>query len=174
MSEPRSHTATPKGAAATRLAAALSLALLPAGCGGGGVQGEPWVELGTGGEAFEPLADGQDLAFEQGPQGGFHLPVALRAGGVRPSEAEVRMVTHPAGQERPRQEGIYVVDLARAGDPGVYEYLGLTAILTRPECMVDRELHLALELTDRKGRAASDARVVVPRRTEAGPSASCE
>lgn len=44
-----------------------------------GVAGLPVLEVGTGEDAFEALTEGQDLAMVHGAQGGWHLPVALRA-----------------------------------------------------------------------------------------------
>lgn len=62
--------------------------LLPAalGCSGGAdpSTSEPApecaarVELGTGTTAFAPLAEGAGLAMVHGPQGGYHLPLAVR------------------------------------------------------------------------------------------------
>jgi hypothetical protein len=42
------------------------------------------LEIGTGVEAHAPLAPGGALAVHQGPQGGFHVYLTLRARGVAP------------------------------------------------------------------------------------------
>ncbi|MCB9666088.1 MAG: hypothetical protein H6732_18415 [Alphaproteobacteria bacterium] len=47
-----------------------------------GEPGAPVLEVGTGEETFEALTEGQDLAMVHGAQGGWHLPVAVRAAHV--------------------------------------------------------------------------------------------
>jgi hypothetical protein len=49
------------------------------------VWGEPWIELGTGVVAFEPLDDGDDIELVAGIQGGWHLDATLRFDGFGPS-----------------------------------------------------------------------------------------
>lgn len=46
--------------------------------------GPPWLEVGAGSTAFEPLADGDAIELVQGPQGGWHVDVAARFGGMSP------------------------------------------------------------------------------------------
>jgi hypothetical protein len=43
---------------------------------------DPWVEVGTGADAFEPVEDGDVLAVERGSQGGQHVWAGVRAWGV--------------------------------------------------------------------------------------------
>lgn len=68
-------------AIAVILAGAFALA-----CGGGDGDGPDAgpasATLGTGIDAFEPLAAGQDLFIVQGPQGGYHFFVSVSATGV--------------------------------------------------------------------------------------------
>jgi len=49
-----------------------------------GVTGEPWIELGKGVAAYEPLMDGGQLELVAGLQGGWHLDVTTRLGGFGP------------------------------------------------------------------------------------------
>jgi hypothetical protein len=59
----------------------------------------PRFELGTGPESgpprFDPVADGQDLLFAPGSQGGFHVPIVVRFGPADqvslPEEVELYM-----------------------------------------------------------------------------------
>lgn len=44
----------------------------------------PWVELGTGLSEFQPLTDGDSIELVAGLQGGWHVDVAARLGGVDP------------------------------------------------------------------------------------------
>ena len=46
------------------------------------VQGEPFIELGTGAAEFEALLDGDDLFMDQGTQGLFHVYGSIRVRGV--------------------------------------------------------------------------------------------
>ena len=55
-----------------------------------GVWGDPWIELGTGVVAFEPLPDGSDIELVAGPQGGWHLDLALRFDGFGPGGLVLR------------------------------------------------------------------------------------
>lgn len=47
----------------------------------------PTIELGTGGETFEPVADGDYLPVTFGPQGGFHVWGGVRTAGFDPGES---------------------------------------------------------------------------------------
>lgn len=51
----------------------------------GTVSGDPWIDLGTGATVFEPLTDGGPIELVAGPQGGFHVDVAVHYGGFGPS-----------------------------------------------------------------------------------------
>ena len=59
----------------------------------------PWMELGTGLEAFEPLPE-EDPTLElvQGPQGGWHVHLSLRMHGFAP--VELRYVITRVRDER--------------------------------------------------------------------------
>ena len=46
--------------------------------------GEPWLELGAGQTAFEPLQDDDVVELVAGPQGGWHVDVSVRFGGMWP------------------------------------------------------------------------------------------
>ena len=54
-----------------------------------GVFGDPWIELGTGRAAFEPLSDGSSVELVAGIQGGWHLDASLRFGGFGPDGIEL-------------------------------------------------------------------------------------
>ncbi|MCB9676412.1 MAG: hypothetical protein H6737_14915 [Alphaproteobacteria bacterium] len=60
---------------------ALVVLSILAGCKGGD---DPWIELGTGLSAFEPLEDAGTIELVQGVQGGWHVDTALRFGGFGP------------------------------------------------------------------------------------------
>jgi hypothetical protein len=46
------------------------------------LSGETVVEVGTGSSTFVPLVSGQDLEMVRGGQGGWHMPLAVRAYGL--------------------------------------------------------------------------------------------
>ncbi|MFT5457277.1 MAG: hypothetical protein ACI9K2_003770 [Myxococcota bacterium] len=50
----------------------------------GEVTGDPWIELGAGLAAFEPLADGDTVELIAGHQGGWHVDVSVRGGDFGP------------------------------------------------------------------------------------------
>ncbi len=57
--------------------------LLSSGCSGAPAsEGDPWIELGVGRQAWEPIGPDVELVF--GPQGGWHVDLALRFGGWDP------------------------------------------------------------------------------------------
>ncbi len=49
---------------------------------------EAYLTIGTGSVFYEDVEDGADLGVENGPQGGFHVFGALRAGGLHPGTWE--------------------------------------------------------------------------------------
>ena len=58
--------------------------------GSDGVFGEPWIELGTGVAAFEPVDDDDPVEVIAGPQGGWHVDVSLWFGGFGPDGITLR------------------------------------------------------------------------------------
>jgi hypothetical protein len=59
--------------------------------------GAPVVVAGTGATDFAPLADGQTLAPEKGPQGGHHLWIALRMKNLRQAGSVVTLTGEQPG-----------------------------------------------------------------------------
>jgi len=50
---------------------------------------DAWIEAGVGEQQFEPIEDGVVLAVERGSQGGMHVWVSLRAGGIAPGSEDI-------------------------------------------------------------------------------------
>lgn len=48
------------------------------------------IELGTGADAFRPLPEGSDLEVVHGPQGGWHVELSARLGGLDPDGGLLR------------------------------------------------------------------------------------
>ena len=96
------------------------LVLATAGLAGlaGCVPQAPWVEVGTGDGSFAALEDGDVLDVENGAQGGRHVWVGLRAGGVNPGSVSdgdaLRLGDRPLVNFRLEGvEGVYSLDVAR-------------------------------------------------------------
>ena len=53
-------------------------------------EGAPWMELGTGLTAYEELDDGDTIELVAGPQGGWHVDVAIELGGFEPDGVAVQ------------------------------------------------------------------------------------
>ncbi|MEC7525636.1 MAG: hypothetical protein VYE22_37485 [Myxococcota bacterium] len=110
---------------------ASTLAILALGC----AAEVPSAELGTGLDAFEPLAEGQPLPMVPGAQGGFHLWLSVRAGRAR----AITLIAAPVEAGRPRQD-------LRLGEGA--PRVGIPFVLSSPECFVDRDVQLELEVDD--------------------------
>jgi hypothetical protein len=54
------------------------------------------IDVGTGESDFEPLNDGDVVAKQHGPQGGYHVWISLRIDGATPEEVQLQIeVTGP-------------------------------------------------------------------------------
>ena len=62
-----------------------------------GVFGDPWVELGTGTTAWQPLDDGASVELVAGSQGGWHIDATTWFGGFGP--AGVQLVYEAVGTD---------------------------------------------------------------------------
>lgn len=162
----------------TTLLARVALgALVLSACGGGTTdpEGPPMAELGTGIIEFEPITDGQDLEIVQGPQGGYHFIVAVRASGViagnpddlgDPDNPRVWFRAYRVSDDA--RIDINNADFTQGleyvpGSNGVFEMISRLVILDIAD---DSELdgvsvRLTVDITDIDGRTASDERTIV-------------
>ncbi len=142
------------------------------------VSGPAWVELGTGVADFVSLADARDVAIVTGVQGGYMIPLSLRAGGVvagdaaDPSSPDNPAVAYraylvdsglPVGVAT-RVRGLTTVDRDTVELVGTWLLFDPT--VDRAE-LFDRDVRIELELTDATGARAEDAgvcRVLAPER----------
>lgn len=129
------------------------------------------VELGTGTDAFIPLADGDALRFERGPQGGYHVYGSLRATGVDVGDPNYPFeLTNPHiwfNVERDGAEIALLVDQPRAlqplDDEGHVGVLGELVIFntTDPTTLDGATARFSGRLTDRCGRGGEASWEVV-------------
>ncbi|MCB9759694.1 MAG: hypothetical protein H6739_07615 [Alphaproteobacteria bacterium] len=61
--------------------------------------GAPWIELGAGQSGFVPLADGDAVPLVHGLQGGWHVDLALRFGGMGPNGVHLRYEAFDAADD---------------------------------------------------------------------------
>jgi hypothetical protein len=76
--------------------------------------GAPTLVIGTGQTDYLPLADGQVVELERGPQGGHHVWVAFRAQNVSPRGALVELTARQpdGGAEAPKTSFVFSLDPA--------------------------------------------------------------
>ncbi|MFW6050062.1 MAG: hypothetical protein ACODAU_02740 [Myxococcota bacterium] len=141
--------------------------LLVAGCKGGepqvgGDAGAAWLEVGGGEWQFEPLEDGQEVELVRGGQGGYHVWVSLRAGGVDPDNVRMSITTEILSLAGSESGSTLDRDLGSAPEPGTYHYIGWPAVLPEPGCADGEEVEVRVTITDRHGTQVGDRRTVVP------------
>ncbi|HJL19574.1 MAG TPA: hypothetical protein RMH99_28180 [Sandaracinaceae bacterium LLY-WYZ-13_1] len=134
--------------------------------------GPPEAELGTGEVEFEPLAEGDELPYILGPQGGYHFLASVRVRGVEPGNPD--MLADPSNPtvEFRAFQGDTRVD-ARAssyrqgldpapGEPGTYQMVGRLLILNITSCdaLTDEAIRVEVEVTDVFGVSATDERTI--------------
>jgi hypothetical protein len=119
--------------------------------------GEPIVIVGTGQTDFLPLADGQTLAPEKGPQGGHHLWIAVRMKNLRQAAATIVLTAEQPGTGLKVPPTSFVFSFER--DEGGYCKLhGLRFQLDNASVPVAKFLSQPLDVTvtvrDANGRSA--------------------
>ena len=154
------------------VASALLLVAL-AGCAAEGSDVPPEVILGSGVDAFDPLADGDDLGIVQGPQGGFHVYGSVRAVGLDPGDPENLYAESNPTTTFTAYNGDVRVDLGASTyqqglDPGpepYYQMIGRLVILdiASPAELDGVTLRIEVVITDVDGVSAGDQRMVVAR-----------
>lgn len=118
-------------------------------------------------DGFEPVADGEALTLVFGPQGGFHVPLAVLAcGGLGPA------TTHATAERV--DDGNRFVDVTldhdwRYADPCCGALLDLKGYVFSdapgftPASLDGADVRLAVEVVDLAGTTLSDARTVTLR-----------
>jgi hypothetical protein len=172
------------------LAAAAGLALCAPGCGGsatapppdGGLVlpssatldlGPAAAALGVGSDAYSPLAAGASVQVIHGPQGGYHIVVAIRATGIwpgtpsLPGAPDLPTTTLHAAREDGSMLGLDAFNVFRqpyAPGPDGDDYLVGKLLRLDPSAIpgiAGAHLVLGVDLVDRDGRAVSDEKHVI-------------
>lgn len=145
------------------------------GASGCAAAGAPAVELGTGTTAFAPLAEGDEVAIVQGPQGGYHLDGSVRATGVDCGDPDdlasprnpttvfrVFLGEQPVSGVRAEPGVSYTQGLDVSSDPQFCEMVGRRVYLniTRDDDLVGQTLRVEVTLTDASGVTVADDREV--------------
>ncbi len=129
---------------------------------------EPVLALGKGRSCFTPLEAGEVLPIVFGPQGGFHVWLALRFGGLDAGTARVSMrllddEAQPFGLEDPYEPYVRSCDAGL----GYYEVAPLYGLLAatfpgEADGYVGRTMHLAARIEDAEGRhAEAESQIVL-------------
>lgn len=147
-----------------RRAAALGLALVALGCStppardaGPSDAGPVSLALGTGEQAFAPVAEGETLLLARGCQGLQHVWIALRATGLAPRGVHVHLsLARDDGTEvsAPFDTAITFTPDARSA---AEDLSGLMLVVPTPDDALGLPLTLRAEVTDREGRSAAAA-----------------
>jgi hypothetical protein len=134
--------------------------------------------LGTGEQAFEPVANGQHLRLYAGTQGGHHVWLSFR---VRGLAQRVRMLLEiePPDPAPPSRSNLnvllYPVMDADAGAlDDTLEYVGFPARILSPECAVGKATHLSLSLRDAEGHEVESEIDIIPDPPEGGFATQCD
>ncbi len=156
-----------------RTAAVAAALLFTAGCPGIQVTGEPEVVVGTGEFAFEPVEDEQELLIVAGPQGGFHVWLAVQTRGLDPRNLRIdsqlydpseREGSDTGGEPEPAAVGepfFFFARLFEGDEAGTWVTAGLTHQVDRGEVR-GKLLELRVQATDRDGRTATGSAIVMP------------
>ncbi|WP_437928307.1 hypothetical protein WMF37_03450 [Sorangium sp. So ce291] len=123
----------------------------------------PAIVIGQGERAFAPLADGEVVPIEAGPQGGHHVWLALRVEGLRQMGSRLTVGGHFPELAFELLPFTSQVTLRRAGDAGC-EIYGIRFQVDRGlsvESVRGRALDVEIALEDPDGDVATAAHRVV-------------
>lgn len=120
------------------------------------------VEVGTGTTGFEPLVDGAELPLTHGAQGGWHMWISARVGGLVGDTASIEIAHQPADESEPEVVTRAGTSFDPADAEGRRATLGWQAILTDPSCSVGRLHRVRVTVTTASGARASAECEVIP------------
>ena len=118
--------------------------------------------MGTGNDRFNSVQKGQEIWFEPGIQGGFHLWGAVRAGDIDPVDTVIEFELHQDGRHL---GGRILPKTLNCGAQG-YEYVGVPVELffhVPAYNVADRPMEMRVILTERNGRTHTDSIPFMPK-----------
>ncbi len=124
---------------------------------------EPWIEIGTGARAWQPLTDGQEVPIIRGLQGGFHVWGAFRGGGFAGANPTVNFDLH-LGERRLAWAEYYEELLPRSAD-GDIDYAGVSVIYESNDDVEPTSgmtMRLTVRIRDDEGTDLTDETTIVP------------
>lgn len=123
----------------------------------------PEVVVGAGQADYLPTKDGDVAQVEAGPQGGYHVWIALRVRGLRQSSS-VTTVTGSIPSLDYDVAPFAVVFTFEPSEGGACELYGLRFRIDDPthpvEQLLGQELHLQVQVKDTDGTVGSGSRIV--------------
>jgi hypothetical protein len=164
----------PASLGGTTLRALLAAATLLSLVGCSADLGPSWVVIGQGDEHHAELADGDDVSIILGPQGGYMVPLSLRAGGILggdpddPTDPDNPRVTFQAflqedGEGADPLGSITVVRGLDAVDEAEFELLGTWLVFDAAvdtSVYFDQPLRVDARIADPLGNEATDSVVI--------------
>lgn len=125
---------------------------------------EPRVEIGTGITSFVDIADGADVELVNGPQGGWHVDVALRLYDVNPQELTMRIEGYDATSGDPVGVPIERILTERRVQPEGDHWLRvgdqLIFAIEGPDEVTDTDVRIEARITTPEGAMATAQKVV--------------
>ena len=117
------------------------------------------VELGQGQNAFGPLVDGQTVQVERGPQGGYHVWLAVQVKNVQRqgTRTSISAVSSVGSTALPGYDVVFTFD---PGEGGFCELYGLRYRVDTGgidvQALLGSSLDITVRVTDASGASAED------------------
>ena len=138
------------------------LPLLLVGCGAGDPQGDcalsddPTLEIGAGATTFETLQDGDPIELVHGPQGGYHLEIALRGFGIDGSDLVAGSMSGTIGGQGLASSKPWL-DFRCNAETGTLDALGTNLIYdAQPADLDGQTTEVLISITDASGTVVED------------------
>ena len=126
--------------------------------------GPPRVEIGTGVTEFVEVADGADVELVNGPQGGWHVDVAMRLYSVDPQELTMRIEGYDAATDMaigvPIERTLTERRVQREGDHWLRVGDQLIFAIEAPEEVVGSDVRIEARIVTPEGVSAEAQKVV--------------
>lgn len=141
-----------------------------AGCTGMEISGPTSIDVGTGQFQFEPVEEGEKLPIVAGPQGGYHVWLAVRVHNMDPRQLRLDSQLYDAEppedtgmplEPDPVGESFFFYPPFFEDDDGVWFTAGIPHQVERSEVR-NKLLRLEVLATDRDDRTATGDMIIVP------------